>query len=221
MKNKSLVALLLVALMLLAGTAAFAADPTPITAADIDEVETINEITYYRITDAAGNTYYPCTVLDKVGATCNADAYTIYGVYSNDLSVIAKQIKIVFAGSSDAHKEACKDSYTSEKNKPATCTEAGLKGYLYCPDCKEVVNAGEIIPALGHEYDPIGVIVEVPGWFSKGKILHFCMHEGCEAYDLTKIEDVLPKVPYEYYKAFITNMVAIITNLMWSDAVLL
>ncbi|MBQ6935010.1 MAG: leucine-rich repeat protein [Clostridia bacterium] len=35
-------------------------------------------------------------------------------------------------------------------SKDATCTEAGHTGYLYCPDCKKILDKGEEIPALPH-----------------------------------------------------------------------
>ena len=35
-------------------------------------------------------------------------------------------------------------------SKDATCTETGHTGYLYCPDCKKILDKGEEIPALQH-----------------------------------------------------------------------
>lgn len=39
-----------------------------------------------------------------------------------------------------------------EKEKAATCTEAGRTQYTYCKDCKEILSGGTEIPATGHNY---------------------------------------------------------------------
>ncbi len=44
-----------------------------------------------------------------------------------------------------------------KENKDATCTEDGLKGHACCEICGKASNPGEVIPALGHDFDADGV----------------------------------------------------------------
>ena len=39
-----------------------------------------------------------------------------------------------------------------ENKKDATCSEAGYTGDAICPTCGQVVEEGQIVAALGHEY---------------------------------------------------------------------
>ena len=43
---------------------------------------------------------------------------------------------------------------TPMEDKPATCTEDGYSGRLFCAECNSVVDWGTVVPASGHTYAP-------------------------------------------------------------------
>jgi hypothetical protein len=48
----------------------------------------------------------------------------------------------------------CEHKKTETRNaKTATCTEDGYTGDIYCADCDELLTKGEVVNALGHNYE--------------------------------------------------------------------
>ena len=47
-------------------------------------------------------------------------------------------------------------THTELRNeKVATCTEPGYTGDTYCKDCGLLIRQGELLPALGHDYEAV------------------------------------------------------------------
>ena len=74
---------------------------------------------------------------------------------------------------------------------PATCTEDGYSGDLYCPNCDKIVENGKVIPATGHTPEYIGA---VPATHTS---------EGCTGTAYCKVchillaeNQVIPMLPY-------------------------
>ena len=93
----------------------------------------------------ANNISFSCiehifTAGDKVEATCTEKGYTTY---------TSPAAKVTKATTSDAlgHKTEVKNA------KDATCTDAGYTGDKVCKVCKETIEKGSVINALGHKYD--------------------------------------------------------------------
>lgn len=61
--------------------------------------------------------------------------------------------------------------------KDAACTTAGYTGDTVCDDCGETVSAGEVIPALGHNYT--SEVVKAPTCVENGLTVYHC--QRCNA----------------------------------------
>ncbi len=63
-------------------------------------------------------------------------------------------------------------------DKEATCTEAGNTGETYCERCEEIVNPGEEVAALGHQWDE-GTVTTEPTEDTEGIKTFTCTRTGC------------------------------------------
>ena len=71
----------------------------------------------------------------------------------------------------------CKHANTVIKNAAeATCTEKGYTGDTYCEDCKEKVNIGKEIAALGHDYK--SKMTKMPTDSQEGIMMYTCTQCG-------------------------------------------
>ena len=68
----------------------------------------------------------------------------------------------------------------------ATCTEVGYESGKFCNDCGRYCEGGEVIAALGHNYDNWTVTTEA-GCTTKGEETGTCTREGCQATDTREI----------------------------------
>lgn len=120
------------------------------------------------------------TYTASVVATCKVEGYRDYWHCSKCNNYYAdKDAKTEL--SADAVKPALNPTNhvggTEVKNKKdATCTENGYTGDTYCKSCGEVITAGSVIPALGHNFK----YVDRPNQdgFIKYADLK-CTNEGC------------------------------------------
>ena len=93
----------------------------------------------------ANNISFSCiehifTAGDKVEATCTEDGYTTYTCACGE-SYKGDYVDAL------GHKTEVKNA------KDATCTDAGYTGDKVCKVCKETIEKGSVINALGHKYD--------------------------------------------------------------------
>ena len=88
------------------------------------------------VIDILGHKYGEWTVTKD--STCFEDGskYRICSVCEDKETVVIEKI---------AHKNA-----EIKEQKDATCLENGYSGDLYCPDCKEILEKGEVLKATGH-----------------------------------------------------------------------
>ncbi len=73
------------------------------------------------------------------------------------------------------------DNHVTTEEIPAvapTCENTGLTAGTKCPDCGEILDAPEVVDALGHDWDE-GVIDPTPGCTSEGKITFTCQRTEC------------------------------------------
>ena len=67
-------------------------------------------------------------------------------------------------------------THTELRNeKVATCTEPGYTGDTYCKDCGLLIRQGELLPALGHDYE---AEVTAPTCTEQGYTTHTCSRCG-------------------------------------------
>ena len=64
---------------------------------------------------------------------------------------------------------------SSATKKVATCTEPGYTGDTYCKDCGLLIRQGELLPALGHDYE---AEVTAPTCTKQGYTTHTCSRCG-------------------------------------------
>ena len=93
----------------------------------------------------ANNISFSCiehifTAGDKVEATCTEKGYTTYTCACGE-SYKGDYVDAL------GHKTEVKNA------KDATCTDAGYTGDKVCKVCKETIEKGSVINALGHKYD--------------------------------------------------------------------
>lgn len=67
------------------------------------------------------------------------------------------------------------DNTELRNEKAATCTEPGYTGDTYCKDCGLLIRRGELIPALGHDYE---AVVTAPTCTEQGYTTHTCSRCG-------------------------------------------
>lgn len=60
--------------------------------------------------------------------------------------------------------------------RPASCSNAGYTGDVYCCDCDRIINSGEAIPAIG--YHNYSVAVKNPTCIAQGYTTHTCTRCG-------------------------------------------
>ena len=88
------------------------------------------------VIDILGHTYGDWTITKT--ATCFEDGskYRVCTVCEDKETVVIEKI---------AHKNS-----EVVEQKDATCLEDGYSGDTYCPDCNEIIEAGEVLKATGH-----------------------------------------------------------------------
>lgn len=88
------------------------------------------------VIDILGHNYGKWTITKD--ATCfeEGSKYRVCSVCDNVETVVVEKI---------AHKNA-----EIKGQKAATCLEDGYSGDLYCPDCEDVIEKGEVLKATGH-----------------------------------------------------------------------
>ena len=92
----------------------------------------------------------------------------------------------VYTEAQGGEEPECKHSNTIIQNKKdATCTEDGYTGDTYCPDCKTVVEKGEVIESSGHNYGEW--IKEIPATCkAEGTLGHYTCSACGENFDTNK-----------------------------------
>lgn len=78
-----------------------------------------------------------------------------------------------------------------EREKEATCEENGYTGDECCKECGAVLKKGQIIPALGHNWDK-GTVSKEPSVTEEGIREYKCLNAGCQETKTEKIAK-LPK----------------------------
>ena len=91
-------------------------------------------------------------------------------------------IELPAKGHADAEKK---------REKEATCEENGYTGDECCKECGAVLKKGQIIPALGHEWDE-GTVTKQPSVTEEGIRKYKCKRSGCKETKTEKIAK-LPK----------------------------
>ena len=105
------------------------------------------------------------TEVDRLDPTCAEAGYVTYKCTKCD----ATETKTL-----DKTDNHTKGERTNEK--PATCTEDGYTGDIYCTVCNTLLEQGEKIPATGHQYV---VKTSIPATCTKnGQIVYVC--EACD-----------------------------------------
>ncbi len=101
-----------------------------------------NRIYVYGIYDADGNRFGNMAEIPVLG-----DTITLVGVLGryNDFLQMKEAILTVHELTGCRHVNV-----EQAEGQEATCTEAGYIGDVVCADCGAVIEAGEVIPALGH-----------------------------------------------------------------------
>ena len=84
----------------------------------------------------------------------------------------------------------------SPNQKEATCTEAGYSGDLHCRDCGQVVQEGQVIPAIGHSDT---MVYREPTCTQQGGDVYTCGNCGREY-----IENSQAMLPHNYEKGVCT-----------------
>ena len=97
---------------------------------------------YFSGYNGRTNVFYQL-VLDEETMTCNAVAFADSGEDIWPASLL--EVREV--------KEPCAHANTELRDaREATCTEDGYTGDTYCTDCGELIAAGEVVEAKGHNY---------------------------------------------------------------------
>ena len=78
-----------------------------------------------------------------------------------------------------------------KREKEATCEENGYTGDECCKECGAVLKKGQIIPALGHNWDK-GIVSKEPSVTEEGIREYKCLNVGCQETKTEKIAK-LPK----------------------------
>lgn len=78
-----------------------------------------------------------------------------------------------------------------KREKEATCEENGYTGDECCKECEVVLKKGQIIPALGHNWDE-GTVTKQPSTTEEGIRTYKCQRAGCQETKTEKIAK-LPK----------------------------
>lgn len=85
-----------------------------------------------------------------------------------------------------------------EKNKlEASCTTAGYTGDTICSKCDGIITAGEVIPALGHEWDE-GTISKAVTETENGEQIYHCRRDASH----TKTELIYTSAYAEFIKEY-------------------
>ncbi len=89
---------------------------------------------------------------------------------------------------------SCKHQHTHiEGNVEPTCTKFGETGYAVCDDCKEILVASKVIPALGHNYQNTNFIEPTPDCEGKtvGVICKRCGDVSVEPLPIPKTKIII------------------------------
>lgn len=73
-----------------------------------------------------------------------------------------------------------------KKEKQATCEENGYTGDECCKECGAVLKKGQIISAIGHNWDK-GTIIKQPSATEEGICTYKCLNDGCQKTKTEKI----------------------------------
>lgn len=109
--------------------------------------------TAYGTVSVSGNTITP---VPKVG--CEVCGYSVSPegaatVTKNGTAYIVSDLTANCTITIQFRQKACEHKTTELRNqKDASCTEAGYSGDTYCISCGDLLAAGNVIPALGHDY---------------------------------------------------------------------
>ena len=129
--------------------------------------------------------------VEKKQPTCEENGYEQYWecqtcrelfVDEEGLCGIYVPIELPAKGHADTEKK---------REKEATCEENGYTGDECCKECGAVLKKGQIIPALGHNWDE-GTVTKQPSTTEEGIRTYKCLNDGCKETKTEKIAK-LPK----------------------------
>ena len=92
------------------------------------------------------------TVNDKTVTIVFATPQDSFTYASLSAKTFVSSITVYAEAQGSEEPECTHENATLQGKKDATCTEDGYTGDTYCPDCKTVVEKGEVIESSGHKY---------------------------------------------------------------------